>query len=90
MTLSAGVVYYITTDDYPSYITGIAGGLVGKYVILVNTTANVVDILANDGGSSTTNQFRMNANVSLATDHTASFIYGPSSVGNRWLKLTNT
>lgn len=64
-------------------ITGLAGGVSGCEVLLVNTGSNPIILKDSDAGSTASNRFSFGGDITLAANQTARLFYQAGSV-NKW------
>lgn len=91
--LSDGTLFLIATAAGAPTITGFSGGTVGRYIICVNTSGvSNLKFSNEDPLSVATNRFTLNTNttISVGLNRTATFIYGTTSLGNRWILISAT
>ena len=91
LALSANTIFYITNaSSEPSgpAIRGIAGGELGRYIIIYNNTALSVLFPTEDSAETTSaNRFNFSTDVSLGQNASITLVYGPN---NRWNKIGYT
>lgn len=63
-------------------ITGLAGGVDGRILTLVNIGANTITLVDESASSTAANRFALAGNVALATDQSAVLLY--DSTSSRW------
>jgi len=72
----------------PYNISGIAGGVDGRVLVLVNTTSNVITLLNVSGLSAVENRMTLNGNKNINRHGSAMLWYDGTSL--TWRKMTNT
>lgn len=70
------------SSDASRTITGLAGGVDGRVLTILNVGTNPIVLSNQDASSTTANRFAFGINVTLAADQTAAVIYDATS--QRW------
>ena len=80
--------FWRISSDASRAISGIANGLDGRFLVLVNVGANVIQLKNQDAGSSAANRIitGIGATVNLDADDTAELIY--DSTTSRWRQIS--
>ena len=73
----------ILSSNASRNITGLAGGVSGCEVLLVNTGSNPIILKDSDAGSTASNRFSFGGDITLAANQTARLFYQAGSV-NKW------
>lgn len=73
----------ILSSDASRDITGLAGGVSGCEVLLVNGGSNPIVLKDGGAGSTATNRFSTGADITLASNQAARFVYQAGST-NKW------
>ena len=83
--LPIGTFFNITGT--PADITGFANGTIGRYLILINTSSGNVKFNQQDALSTATNRFELGkaGGETIGQNHTITFIYSTTTLGNRWV-----
>lgn len=88
--ISAGVVFVITGTT-ASNINGIANGSIARFIILINNATVSQSLKSEQVSSTTTNRLSLPlSTVTLAQNRAATFIYGPTTLGDRWILTSIT
>jgi hypothetical protein len=89
--ISQGTLFIISSASGTPTITGLQGGLTGRFVIIVNISTVNVKFENASIHSLDNNRFILNTNtITLGQNRTVSFIYGTTSLGTRWILTGNT
>lgn len=68
---------------------GIAGGTIGRYIVLINNAAANIVFKQEALTSTATNRFSLSTSqITVGTNSTITFIYGSTTIGNRWLCIS--
>jgi hypothetical protein len=83
--LPDGTLFNITGTH--ADISGFANGSIGRYLILINASSGNVKFTQEDAASISTNRFQVSAagGVTVNVNHTITFIYCTTTLGNRWV-----
>ena len=84
-SLTDGTLFLMTGSGGINF-NGIANGAVGRFIVLINNSAGNVIFKQEASTSTTTNRFSLaTSQITVGTNSTITFIYGNTTLGNRWL-----
>jgi hypothetical protein len=83
---------YTITANAPHNIYGLAGGTIGRYVVIVNDSSDTITFHNEQSSSTDVNRFYMtgnsNSTKAISTHGSITLIYTTVEVGNRWVVVS--
>ena len=87
-SLTEGALFLMTGSGGVNF-NGIANGVIGRYLVLLNNSAGNVVFKQEALTSTTTNRFSLSTTqITVGTNSAITFIYGSTTLGNRWICLS--
>ncbi|MFY7886330.1 MAG: collagen-like triple helix repeat-containing protein, partial [Dolichospermum sp.] len=84
-SLSDGTIFTMTGSG-GVIASGFANGTIGRFIVSINNTLSNITFKNEDANSTATNRFSLGTSqITVGTNSTITFIYGNTSLGNRWL-----